>query len=152
MVRWFKTGAGRVSKVFNHLTTQPPNHLNARAHRMELTLLPPDGELIRVACAGQIQQYLIPSAPHPLEKVLGPDCFNRRILLNLERTTFIDTSGIAWLLSCHKRCLQNGGRLVIHSAPPLIDQTLRVLRMDMVLQMAADEPEARALALRDAKA
>ena len=68
-----------------------------------------------------------------IAKLSFKEALSRRILLNLERTTFIDTSGIAWLLSCHKRCLQAGGRFVLHSAPPLIDQTLRVLRMEDII-------------------
>jgi anti-anti-sigma regulatory factor len=114
---------------------------------MELTLQPSDDDLVRVVCAGQVMQYLIPAGPHPLEKLIGPDAFKRRILFSLDRTTFIDTSGIAWLLSCHKRCNQAGGRIVYHSAPPLIDDTLKVLRMDRVLFLADNEAAARTKAV-----
>jgi hypothetical protein len=118
---------------------------------MELTLQPADGELVRVACAGQIMQHLIPPGTHPLEKLAGPGVFARRILFSLGRTTFLDTSGIAWMLSCHKRCLKAGGRIVFHSAPPLIDDTLKVLRMELILNLAADEAAARARALEPDK-
>src|SRR5207248_9154489 len=115
--------------------------------RMALTLHPAAGDLVRVACVGQIMQYQIPPGTHPLEKLAGPGVFARRILFSLDRTTFLDTSGIAWLLSCHKRCLKAGGRIVFHSAPPLIDDTLKVLRMELVLNLADDEAAARARAL-----
>jgi anti-anti-sigma factor len=114
---------------------------------MELTALPSDGELRRLRVAGDVVMHnLIPPAPHPLSRVAGTDVYAGRVLLDLERITWLDTWGIGWLLSCHKRFLRGGGRLVLHSAPPAIEPALKLLRLDQVLHIATDEAAARRLA------
>jgi hypothetical protein len=110
---------------------------------MHLTLLPPEGGLDRVQCSGQIMQYKLPPGPHPLEKLLGPDVFTHRVLFDLEKTTFIDSSGVAWMLACNRQFEGAGGCIVFHSAPPLVDQTLLLLKMDRILKLAANESQAR---------
>jgi anti-anti-sigma factor len=114
---------------------------------MQLTVAKDEGELIFVRSAGTIREEDVHVSTHPLEALLGPDAFRRRVLFNLELTPHIDSSGVGWLLGCHKRCLQSGGKLVLYSVPPMVLQILRVLRIDSLLLIAANEPEARALAL-----
>jgi anti-anti-sigma regulatory factor len=113
---------------------------------MHLTRLPDDDGLVRVQCSGKILQYLLQPGTHPLEKAVGPEVFKYRVLFDLSATEFIDTSGIAWMLGCHKRFNAYGGRIVFHSAPPIVDQPLSVLNMDKVLLLALDEPQARRMA------
>lgn len=84
----------------------------------------------------------------PLIPLLGPEGFRRQVLLDLERASFIDSSGIGWLVVCQKRFLDAGGRLVLYAIPPLILHPLKLMRMDKVLQLADDLPAARALLAR----
>jgi anti-anti-sigma factor len=79
----------------------------------------------------------------PLAEMFGHDVYARPILMGLAGSEYMDSSGVSWLLMCHKRCKQAGGRLVIHSFPPLIAQILKVLRMELVLELAANEADAR---------
>jgi anti-anti-sigma regulatory factor len=53
---------------------------------------------------------------------------------------------VGWLIGLHKKFQQAGGRLILHSVPPLIDQLFRLLKLPAVLHMAGDEAAARALA------
>jgi len=82
----------------------------------------------------------------PFEKPLGPRPFERQVLLSLEPATFIDSSGIAWLLRSSKRFLRCGGRLILHSLSPRVAEVIRVLRIRPLPHIAGDEAEARAVA------
>lgn len=111
---------------------------------MKVTKL--DGEVpLRLLCEGDITlQTLVPDRDRFLE-LLGPDAYSATVLLSLERTTYIDSSGISWLLIAHKHFKQGGGKLVIHSSPPVVDHVLRLLNLQRVLNLAGDESAARAL-------
>jgi len=116
---------------------------------MQLSMLSNDGQVARVQCAGQITQNDLEPGQDPLEGLLGEGVFGRKVLMNLERTNYIDSSGISWLIISHKHFLQGGGKLVLHSIPPLVNQVLQVLRMPLVLHIAKDEAAAWAVVLGD---
>jgi anti-anti-sigma factor len=105
---------------------------------MELKLDGDDGDLVRVSASGRITQAELPSSGDLMTQLAGDDVYGRKLLLNLERADFLDSSGVGWLLVCHKRCREAGGLLVVHSVPPLIHKTLMVLRMNLVLNLAED--------------
>ncbi len=73
-----------------------------------------------------------------------PDVYSRRVLLDLAGTEYIDSTGVSWLLTCHKRCREGGGKLVLHSLNPLVKQVLQVLKLDRVLHIADSADKARA--------
>lgn len=73
-----------------------------------------EGEL-DLAVAGRLDDVLT--------KAVG-EC--KRVLVGLERCSFIDSSGIAVILRAHNRMEEEGNRLVVY-APT--DQVLRVLSM-----------------------
>jgi hypothetical protein len=50
------------------------------------------------------------------------------------------------MLTIHKRFRNTGGKIVYHSAPPLVQQTLDLLRMNLILHLAPDLTTARGLA------
>jgi anti-anti-sigma factor len=112
---------------------------------MLLTVARDDGDIVCVRSTGSIREEDVQAALHPLEALLGPQVYARKLLLNLEETNYVDSSGIGWLIGCHKRFLQAGGRFVIHSVPPSVGQILRVLRIDSLLNVAGNETQAREL-------
>jgi anti-anti-sigma factor len=119
---------------------------------MQMTVVPSeDPAVVRLKCEGQISQSNFQPGVDPIEHLLGPGCFSRKVLLNLEKTEYIDSSGISWLIACHKHFLKAGGKLVLHSIPPMVYQALQWLRMPLILHLADDEPTARALALGEKK-
>jgi anti-anti-sigma factor len=113
---------------------------------VKLILVADEGDLVRVACEGQITQ-MVSQGNEPMANLLGLGCFSRKVLLSLEKTTFINSSGISWLLICHKHFSQAGGLLVVHSVPPLVAQVLQFVRLPSIMQFAADEAAARTVAL-----
>ncbi len=110
---------------------------------MHLSLLSTDDGLIRLRCEGNVSQQNFTSGADPLEVLLGSDCYDRTVLLNLENTEYIDSSGVSWLMGRHKRFLSAGGKLILHSVPPMVHQVLQLLRMTTILHVVADESAAR---------
>jgi anti-anti-sigma factor len=113
---------------------------------VKLTLVADEGAVVRVACEGQVT-HLVAHGDEPLGRLLGPEGYRRTVLLSLQKATFINSSGISWLLICHKYFTQAGGKLVVHSVPPLVNQVLQFVRLPTIMFFAADEASARAQAL-----
>jgi anti-anti-sigma factor len=116
--------------------------------RMNLTLeSEPDERLVRVACRGSVSsQDLEPDRPDPLVALAGGDVFSRGVLLDLRRATFLDSSGVSWLISRHSEFRTHGGILVLHSVPPMVQQVLDLLRLASVLHIAPDADTAASIA------
>jgi anti-anti-sigma factor len=55
----------------------------------------------------------------------------------MEKTNYIDSAGVGWLVKAHKRFQEAGGRLEIHSISPMVMQILKLLRMPEVLNIGA---------------
>src|SRR6266850_5922553 len=116
---------------------------------MKLTLvsIEKDGT-IRVATEGNITTGDFEAgAKNPLEALLGATWFTTRVLLNMDKTDYIDSSAIGWLIGCHKAFKEGGGVIVVHSVQPNVKQILDVLKIGRVLPIVSDETEARALAI-----
>ena len=112
---------------------------------MKLTLISRTPELTLVACEGHVTQITLDAGGDPLEALLTTGAWADSILMDLSQAQFIDSSGVGWMLKCHKHCKQAGGRIIYHSAPPLVRQTLELLQMGRVLFLAKDAKAARAL-------
>ncbi|MCC6419592.1 MAG: STAS domain-containing protein [Gemmataceae bacterium] len=112
---------------------------------LKLTVVADEGDVVRVQCEGEISQVKFQLNDNPLEALLGPSVYSRKLLVNLERVEFLDSSGISWLVVSHKNFQQGGGILVLYSIPPRITQVLQFCRMDRLLKMVEDEPAARTL-------
>jgi anti-sigma B factor antagonist len=113
---------------------------------MQLSIVSLDEGLFRVRSEGDISLIDQIRSNNPLEKLLGHGCFSRKILLNMEKSSYIDSSGVSWLIKCHKLCQSEGGKFVLHSLPPSVVGILKMLRLEQVLNLAEDEPAASLLA------
>ena len=113
---------------------------------MRLTLVSHTDQVTRLECEGEVTQFQFDPDKDPLEAVMGVTIYHRCVLLSLEKTTYIDSSGVSWLLGAHKQFERNGGRLILHSVSPMVRQVLQLLKLTSILTIAADEPEAMQLA------
>jgi len=114
---------------------------------MKLTVAPPEDGVTRVACADDITLYDFRTGANPLEQALGADCYARKVLLSLQKSCYIDSAGVGWLVMSHKRFRDAGGCLVIHSIPPMVSHVFRLLGLCTVLNMADNELHAQERAL-----
>lgn len=104
-----------------------------------------DGTLIRLQVDGPITQRDFSPGGDPLVDLLGPDVYTRQVLIDLARSPMVDSSGIGWLIGANKRFKEKGGRLVIHSFSPLIANTLKLLKMEKVLNLCPSLRDAETL-------
>lgn len=113
---------------------------------LRLILQPSDDGFIHVRCEGEMCLPNCGADIDPLVECLGDAAFSKMVLLDLDGTTFLDTSGLSWLLQCHERCAAAGGMLVLHSIPRRVEQLIRLLHMEQVFHTAVDLAAAQALA------
>jgi anti-sigma B factor antagonist len=125
--------------------SEPPG-LSEGTMRLELAGVS-DGVLL-VRCEGAVDLPGYRSADDPLARLLGPDVYSSQVLLDMEKATYLDTTAVGWLVGCHKRFREAGGRLVLFALPPQVLAVVRLLQLDRVLDLADDLPAARA-ALKD---
>jgi anti-anti-sigma factor len=116
---------------------------------MKLTVLSTENDITRIENEGDITQMDFRAGTDLLANLLGPEVYGRKVLLSLEKTPYIDSAGVGWMVMCDKRFKDEGGRLVIHSIPPMVNQILRLLRMPDILHLAGDDAAAQAMALGD---
>lgn len=107
---------------------------------MQLAIAREDGQTVEVAVTGQITQREIDPLRDPLVELLGPNAYGREVRLDLREATYMDSSGVGWLLLCHKRMRQAGGRLVLVDPHPVVANVLRILKLDRVLAIETSAP------------
>lgn len=114
---------------------------------MKINRLSDDGVLIRLESEGEIRLSDMGPNGNPIDAALGHEGFGKKVLLDLQKTPYIDSSGVAILIRCHKKCQDAGGQFIMHSIPPSIMQILKLLHMERHLFLVDDERSAEALAL-----
>ena len=100
------------------------------------------------ACAGDVSFSALQAKDEPLAKMLGPDVYRRRVLLDFAKVGFLDSTGVSWLITCQKRFAKDGGIMVLHSMPPLARAVIDLLRLNKILHLQPDIGAARTYALR----
>ena len=113
---------------------------------MKLMLKSEEADLVQISLSGEVSQRIMLPTEDSLARLLGVDCYRRRVLMDLSDVRMIDSSGVGWLLGCQKRFRAQGGRMVLHSFSPLVREILETLKMHLVFMMADDEQQARELA------
>jgi anti-anti-sigma factor len=113
---------------------------------MKLSVLSSAAGLTRLESEDDITVFDFEGGAAPLEAVVDPKVFSGVLLLSLEKSLYIDSSAVGWLIQCHFRFKKAGGKLVIHSIPPMVDHCFHVLGMYEVLHLAQDEAAALRLA------
>lgn len=103
---------------------------------MKIKLAAEEGNLVKVHVSGPVTQRELSPVDEPLGDLLGTGGYSKQVLLDLADVSFLDSSGVGWLLTCHKRMKQSGGSLIIHSFSPIVSNVLRVLKLERVLQLA----------------
>jgi anti-anti-sigma factor len=113
---------------------------------MELSVSTGSDGLTTVKVKGRITQAKVLAFNEPLAAQLGSGCYAGKVLIDLSGADYIDSSGVSWLIVCHKRFREAGGKMVLYSLSPIIQPVLRLLKMDLVFEIAPDRAAAEALA------
>ncbi|QDU93025.1 STAS domain-containing protein [Lignipirellula cremea] len=109
---------------------------------MDFSVRDPDAAIVHIGIIGALTQKQLSQQDKILKDLVNGEVYERSVLFSLANTDFIDSSGINWLLVCHKRFIENNGRMVLHSIPPLVNNVLKILHMESVFELAPDEASA----------
>ncbi len=109
---------------------------------MKLSLQSDNGEVVRIELAGQVIQKHISPFNEPLGELLRDDAYSRNVLIDMHDVELLDSSGVGWLLVCHKRFREKGGTMVLHSLSPVVRNVLKVLNLYLVFKVCENEGEA----------
>jgi anti-anti-sigma factor len=101
----------------------------------------------QIRAEGEIRSVDEPRNLREIEEMLGPRCYRRKILLDLQHAAHVDSSGVSWLIHFHKTSRTAGGTLILYSVPPAVMAVFKLLGMQHDLNLVPDERAARALAL-----
>jgi anti-anti-sigma factor len=109
---------------------------------MELKVTSSDQDLLGVQIAGRMLEADLEPESDPIRPLLDERGYARKVLLDLADCDFVSSSGLALLLVWHKRFSEAGGVLIIHSIPNQVMEVFKILRMELVLNLAEDKTAA----------
>lgn len=109
---------------------------------MDIKLVGSDNGLVRLEVVGKLSRDGAATGRDVLATLCGNDIYSKKVLLSLQRSLYVDSTGVEWLLSYHKRFDAGGGKLFCHSPSPVTSQMMKIMRLDRVLNIAATEAEA----------
>jgi anti-anti-sigma factor len=109
---------------------------------MKLSIRSQQDDVVSLFLRGRVSQRELSTVEDPLTDLLGEDAFQNHIMVDMSEVAALDSSGVNWLLVCHKRARENGGKLVLHSLSPIARNVVKVLNLQTVFILAADENEA----------
>ncbi|MCC9605216.1 STAS domain-containing protein [Blastopirellula sp. JC732] len=113
---------------------------------MELHVVSHEGEIVQVSVSGRVSQDGSMRETEPLSALIGIDAYRRTVLLNMQEADIIDSSGVGWLLACHKNFQESGGKLVIYNMPPIVANVFKLMRLDTFFQIVPNGDAAMRLA------
>ncbi len=67
----------------------------------------------------------------------------RHLVLDLQHATFLDSSGIGWLLSVNRLLRDRDLRLVLYAAPPIIERITSMMRLGDVIPILSSLRDVR---------
>ena len=71
--------------------------------------------------------------------------FSLKVLVDMSKVEYLDSSGIGALLTLHKRFLEDGGHMVFHSITPAVSAILTLLNLQKVFSIADDAQSAQSM-------
>lgn len=107
---------------------------------MQLNVRSDDGDVVVVACEGEVSQIRSTTDGNPLGLALGGGRSNRKVILDMDKAEWMDSSGISWLVVSHKNY-----NLALCRLPDQVRQTLKFCKMDRIFRIADTERDAREL-------
>lgn len=109
---------------------------------MKFSITEDKGPYAHVTVQGCLTQADIAPPMDPFRAILGVDSYKRTVLLDLRDSSYLDSMCIGWLLNCHKKFREHGGKLVIHSLQPVALNAITLLRLNTLFHLATDKAKA----------
>jgi anti-anti-sigma factor len=116
---------------------------------MKLSLVSIEKGFIRAAAEEKMtaEDFLQAGDTNPMEALIGEHWSDNKVLLDMSRVSYVDSSAVGWLINCNKQFRTAGGLLVLHSIPPNVKQVFDLLNIGKILPLVDDESAARQVAM-----
>ena len=105
---------------------------------VETAELTPEVWCIRIR--GEMDSSNLDKVKAAFDQIFGRKIF--RVVINLEKTKYVASSGIGCLIGGFTTAIKNGGRLVMAATPLQVMEVLTLIGLDGVLRFAKDESAA----------
>ena len=102
----------------------------------------PSDSLGILAIEGDIDLYQTPVVKEKLDSLIQGKM--QRILVDMSRVNYIDSSGLALFIECLQRIGSYDGKLGLFGLQPTVRHIFEIARLDQVLHIYPDETTARA--------
>lgn len=113
---------------------------------MELHYVTPDdGDVLALGCTGEIREDDVRQRDR-FGEMAGRGIYKRCVLLDMSGASYVDSSGVGWLILANRRFQNEGGRLVLHSLSRRTAELFETLQITNMFRIAPDETGARQLA------
>ena len=89
--------------------------------------------------SGELDFHTSPELRDRLLKVLEKPM--ARILVNLKKITYIDSSGLATFVETFQKIQRGGGKLVLAELAPNVRSVFEIAKLERVFALANSEPE-----------
>lgn len=109
----------------------------------QLSLLSDQPPTVRMELSGAVSHEQ--STTDSFQQLGGSTIYSRKVMLDLSKCHYVNSGGVAWLLIHHRRFQEGGGKLVLHSASPVVRQIFSLMKMELVLNFCQDSLEAERL-------
>lgn len=100
--------------------------------RLETRINEIDGVKI-LDLAGEIDVYTAPQFKESVNQII--DAGQKHLVINMERLSYMDSSGFATLLSATRRLKPDDGTVNLVRCSPAIDRILRITRLNTIFDL-----------------
>jgi anti-sigma B factor antagonist len=100
-----------------------------------------DGSVCTVTLEGEVDVYTAPQLKEQLVTVLEDGCTS--VIIDLEKVTFIDSSGLGVLVGALRRARERGGAVRLVCTRDSVLKIFRITGLDKVFPIFSDASEAR---------
>ncbi len=90
---------------------------------------------MRVPVAGDIDVASIPALRRHLERIINGGC--SRVILDLEHVNYVDSSGVAMILTLGRQLRRSGGMLTLVNVSQPVARTFTILQLSSFIPMKA---------------
>ena len=89
---------------------------------------------------GEVDFHSSPELREKLQVALNSD--TKKILVNLRKVTYIDSSGLATFVEALQKIKKTGGTLVLSELVPAVRSVFEIAKLDSIFSLASSDEEA----------
>lgn len=124
------------------MSQQQPQQQQTRPESSLVSNVRQQGDAVLAAVRGEIDLHNSPELRNALFDVLNKSSPPaKRLVLNLEKVPYMDSSAIAVLVEMLQKLRRNGGKLCLTELQPRVKGLLEIARLDSIFVLAKTDEE-----------